>query len=281
MNNRAFTLALAMAVVAVLMVQSYVSSIEEERKKEYGTKVLVLSAKRDIREMETLNETVVELKEIPKKFLEPSAMSFEDKENGEKEMKKIAGNVAIVPLRKGEQITFNKITEPSLRTGLAPQITPGKRAVTIPVSEISGVGKLVKPGDRVDLIAVVGFGEKKDAKMAKTLLQDVVVLAVGRAVTNNVARKIETDSTGKERARSLAESDAFNSVTLEVEPPQAQMIALLNSGSEIMLSLRNNDDTERVQTGTVNFIDLYGGDMIRLQQLQQQFAPQRTPAGTR
>jgi len=79
---------------------------------------------------------------------------------------------------------------PNMRTGLAPQVTPGKRALAISVGETTGVSKLVKPGDRVDLIAVIG---PKDGRVAKTILQDIVVLATGRAVSGNIARQLEND----------------------------------------------------------------------------------------
>jgi pilus assembly protein CpaB len=253
-----------MAAVAVWFVYEYVTSIEQETQRKFGTEVLVLKAKRDIKEMETINETLMDFESIPKRFLEPAAVYFESKE-GEKDAisskKNLAGTVAVVPIKKGEQITYNKLIEPSMRTGLSPQITPGKRAISVPVNEVSGVSKLVKPGDRVDLIAVIGMGQGNQNKVARTLLQDVVVLAVGRSVTNNVARSVETDPyTNKERVRNLAEDPNFPSVTLEVEPSQAQAMALVLASGDSMLSLslRNNDDTDRIQVEPMQLMDVVG-----------------------
>lgn len=272
MNNKALTLSLLMAVIAVFFVYSYVESIQQEASKKFGTQVLVLKAKRDIKEQETINDTMMELTLVPKSFKEPAAISFEDRDpdkpskDTRRAIKDLVGTVALVPIQKGEQITYNKITEPSIRTGLSPQVSPGRRAVAVPVTEISGVGKLVKPGDRVDLIAVLTVGEKKDIKVAKTVLQDVVVLAVGRNVTNNAQRLVEMDSSGKEKVRSLTEDSNFASVTLEVEPMQAQLIALITSGTEttLMLSLRNNDDTDRPALEAVTADDVLGADRGRL-----------------
>lgn len=267
MNNRAITLSLIMAVLAIFFVESYVSSIEEETQKKFGTEVLVISAKTDIKEMETLNETMVELRKIPKRYLEPNALSFEqsaEESDAAQDIKRLAGLVAMVPIKKGEQITYNKITEPSLRTGLSPQITPGKRGATLQVNEVSGVGKLVKPGDRVDVIAVIDVpAQGRTLKVAKTVLQDVVVLAVGRRVTNNLARLVEKDPFGgRGRVRSLVEDDTFSSVTVEVDPNQAQMVALIGSTgtNTVYLSLRNNDDSERVPVGQVTTNDLMNVD---------------------
>jgi pilus assembly protein CpaB len=277
-NNKALTLSLVMAVIAVFFVQSYVTSIEDEAKKKFGTEVLVLKAKTDIKENDTINETMIEFALIPKRFLEPGAVSptdgGKDANKEGKGVKAFAGTVAIVPIKKGEQITHNKITEPGARTGLAPQIAPGRRAISIPVNEISGVSKLIKPGDRVDIIGVIDTGGGKEGKIAKTLLQDVVVLSVGRRVANNIARAIEADSFGgKDKIRSLAEDTSFTSVTLEVEPQQAQAMALVinNGDTALSLSLRNNDDTERSNIGATMVQDILGPDAARV----------RLPAGRR
>jgi pilus assembly protein CpaB len=270
MNNRALTLSLLMAVIAVFFVQSYVSSIEEEAKKKFGTEVLVIVARKDIREMDTVNETMLEFKLIPKRFLEPAAISLEKKEEDKesaKTLRGLTGTIAVVPVKKGEQLTYNKLTDPSIRTGLAPQIAPGRRAVSIPVNEASAVSKLVKPGDRVDLIAISDLGGGKENKIAKTVLQDVVVLSIGRYITNNVARLVETDPAGgKDRVKSLAEDFSFSSVTLEVEPPQAQAIALLlaSGDNSLTLSLRNNDDVERLNFPSTTLMDIFGAEAARV-----------------
>ena len=76
MNNRALTLSLVAAGLAVFFIQSYVSSIEENVSKRFGTEVLVVTAKKDIKELETIEETALEFQMIPKKFLQPSAPSI-------------------------------------------------------------------------------------------------------------------------------------------------------------------------------------------------------------
>jgi pilus assembly protein CpaB len=269
MNNRAMTLALAIALFAVYLVYSWVSEVEEKAQKRFGTNVLVLKAKRDIKETETINETMLSLESIPKTFLEPAAVYFEKREEDQEtktSIKSLAGSVAIVPIKLGEQISYNKITEPGIRTGLSPQVAPGRRAVAIPVNDQSSVSKLVKPGDRVDLIAVVDLGGGKEAKVAKTILQDVVVLSVGRNVTNNIPRIVEYEGQ-KERIRSLNTDTSYSTITLEVDPAQAQaLVLILNSGENaISLSLRNNDDTERTNIGAYMMSDLLGSDVSRIQ----------------
>lgn len=271
MNNKAFTLSLVMAVLAVFFVQSYVQSVEDETKKRFGTEVTVLVAKRDIKEMETLDETAWSFQSKPKTFIEPSAIYFEGKKEGDEKvtqsLRALVGAVAVVPIKKNEQITFNKLVEPSIRTGLSPQITPGRRGIAIPVGESTGVAKLIKPGDRVDVVAVVDLGGGKENRMAKTILQDVVVLATGHNVTNNAPRQIEPDAFGgKDKIRSLAEDTTFSTITVEVDPAQAQSLSLiLGTDTQLVFTLRNNDDNDRTNTGSTTFTDVLGPDMGRIQ----------------
>ncbi|MGK5082900.1 Flp pilus assembly protein CpaB [Bdellovibrionota bacterium FG-1] len=270
MNNRALTLSIVMAFIALFFVQSYVGSIEDEAKKKFGTEVLVLRAKQNIKEMDTINETMLDTVLIPKRFLDPASIYWDTKEvtpDVIRDRKSVIGAIAAVPILKGEQIARNKITEPGIRTGLAPQVTPGRRAFAVPVTEVSGVAKLVKPGDRVDLIAVLDMGAGKENKVAKTVLQDVVVLSTGKSVTNNSPRLLEADAFGgKDKIRSLAEDTSFASVTLEVTPEQAQSLALVlsNGDNSLSLSLRNNDDTERTNVNSTVFSDVLGTDAGRV-----------------
>lgn len=256
MNSRAMSLSVLMAGIAVFFVMSSVSSIEEQAKQKFGDEVTVLVARGDIKEMDTILDTMIEPKSVPKRFVEPAAIAFdtrvkEDSTDYAMETKRVIGNVAIVPIKKGEQLSLSKIVEPNMRTGLSPQVTPGKRAMSITVDETSSVAKLIKPGDRVDVIAVMDFSAgagSRDNKIAKTIMQDVVILAVGRNITNNIARRVEMDpGSGRPKVKSLTEYDGYSSVTLEVEPGQAQLLAAISVGSsnKLILTLRNNDDTDR------------------------------------
>ncbi len=263
MNSKALVISLGMAALAVVMIKGYVESVEEAGKKDLGSQLLVIVAKQDIKEMETITEKSLEYRQVPKKFMEPGAISADPNDKDEnargKDLKRFAGTIAIVPIRKGEQISFSKLSEPSVRTGLSPQVSPGRRAVAVQVNDITGVAKLVKPGDRVDLIGVFDMGAGRENKFAKAVLQDVVVLAVGKSVTNNPSRTLDVDPfTGKEKVRSLTEDVSFNTVTIEVEPGQVPALALLQSGTEaqLFLSLRHHDDDERVNTGTIGLRDL-------------------------
>lgn len=237
MQNRSFTISFVVAAFAVMMVYSYVSSTEEANRLKYGVETPVVVAKRDIKELEVLDETNLTITQVPREFKQPgTAAKLED----------VTGGLAIGPIYKNEQITRSKVTHLGARTGLARQVAIGKRAVTIRVNDETGVAKLVKPGDRVDVLANIDMAAGNKALVeVRTILQDVLVLATGKYVVNTVPGILEVDpvkQTQKSRV-SLTEYTTYPNVTLEVDPFQAQSLIFASVNfNGVYLVLRNNDD---------------------------------------
>lgn len=265
MNNKAFTISLVIAAAAVFMIYSYISSKEQEITTRYGTNKGVVVAKRDIKELDEIHENMLDIVSLPAKFTEPGVTTSKDE---------VVGFIATVPIRKGEQLTLNKIISPGMKTGLSKQVTPGKRAMSLSVDDVNAVSRLIKPGDRIDLLATMEPpGAPKGSYVTKMVLQDVPVLAVGEFITAQTPRKLERDDlTGKDVVRNLSADRNFTTLTIELDPQFVSQIALLrDSRTPMTLVLRNNDDTERVNLGAVTLNDLLGGDAARV----------RTPAAQR
>ena len=260
MNNRAFTISFVVALLAVMMVHQYVTSTEESYRQRFGVEVSVVTASKDISELEILDKTNLEIKVVPKQFLQPGAAN---------KIEEYDGGLAIAPISKGEQLTRSKVTMMGSRTGLSRQVAVGKRAFTINASMNRAVSNLIKPGDRVDVIGVLNYGKgDQDLVEAKTILQDVLILATGKLVTNTVPGIIERDQNKKERnvkPTPLSEYTTYNAVTLEVDPFDAQKLVMLEAQlGGVYLSLRHNDDNGREELETVNFMDILGPDSKRM-----------------
>ena len=255
MNNRAFTISFIVAVLAVSMVYSYVSATEEEFKKQYGTEKAVVVAKKNIKELDILDESNLTLVNVPSKFVQPGTSSS---------INDFKSALAIAPINEGEQITRTKVTQLGARTGLARHIAVGKRAMTIRIDDNSGVAKLLKPGDRVDVLATIdpsGSGNKLFLE-SRTILQDVLVLATGKFVTNTVPGILESDPFKPENKTTVGLSSytQFSNITLEVDPFQAQTLYYAAKNLDIYLSLRNNDDNVKEELGKTMMKDLMGKD---------------------
>ena len=243
--TRTLAISIGAGVFAMFLVYSYLQEHKAEYDKLYGTTKRVVVASKPILEMSTINDTMIEYMEVPINFVQPGAMT-----DPEEVISMVAGS----PIQEGEQILSTKLLSPGPITGLSNQIAPNKRAITIPVDDVRGVAKLLRPGDRVDIIAALERNRKTEVK---TILQDIVVLATGLNITNNIPRALELDSLGNaESFRNLNGDTSFSNITVEVTPKEAQDIILLQTHSGIFLSLRNRADrAKRVTTpSTINSI---------------------------
>lgn len=219
------------------MLYSYSQEKKAEYDKKYGSTKRVVIAKEDISEMQTIYDTMLETEERPSSFVQPDAITLPDE---------IIGNVAAVPIKKGQMIVKNNLLTPGPDTGISLQVAPSKRAVTIPVDEVRGVAKLIRPGDRVDIVAAVDSGKGVNQKReVSIMMQDVVVLATGVSVVNNIPRTLELDSTGKNITQTALTGDTkYTTITIEATPKEAQdlIYILSTSPGNLYFTLRNPND---------------------------------------
>jgi pilus assembly protein CpaB len=231
-------MAVLFAVIAAGLLYSHIQEKNKSIAKKFGAKNTVVVAKKDIDELTPINDTHIELKEMPVDFISPGSI---------KDMNDVIGKVALAPFVAGESIIQNKIVKPSPLTGLSLQVSPGKRALTIPIDSMRGVAKLLKPGDRVDLIAsiLIGTGQNKK-KIVKTVMQNVPILATGVKISNELPVLYEKNKRGDEIiVKNLTRDTNFASITIEASPVEAQnIIYILNDNPKnLFLSLRHPSDT--------------------------------------
>lgn len=238
MNNnetRTLWISLGTALFAAFLLYSYTQERSAELTKKFGAKQRVVVATKDINEMETIDESKLSIEDRPIDFVQPQALQ---------DPERAVGMVALAPIKVGEQILESKIMEPGPVTGLSLQVAPTKRAVTIPIDETRGVAKLLKPGDRIDLVAALEVGKgPTQRREVKTILQDVVVLATGLRIVNELPRLFER--VGKEDFIKNIRSDTnFNTITVEASPQDAQglIYILATSPGSLFITLRHPSD---------------------------------------
>lgn len=236
-DTRNLWLSIAAGIFATFLLYSYSQEKKAEYDKRYGSMKRVVVAKEDIAEMQTIYDTMLETVERPSEYIEPNAITIPDE---------IIGNVAATPIRKGQILVKNNLLTPGPDTGISLQVAPSKRAVTIPVDEVRGVAKLIHPGDRVDIIAAIDAGKGMSQKREVTILmQDVVILATGVSVVNNIPRMFELDSTGKNLSQIALTGDTkYTTITVEATPKEAQdlIYILATSPGNLYFTLRNPND---------------------------------------
>ena len=160
------------------------------------------------------------------------------------DMSKLIGTVVRYPISAGQPLTQGSLVAPGDRGFLAAALSPGMRAITIPVSDKSSVAGFVFPGDHVDLmltqtIKVKNVGantstivDDRDLNATETILRNLRVLATDQSPTS------ETAADGKTVVHT------FHTVTLEVTPGIAEKIEVAQSVGTLDMTLRSIADTQ-------------------------------------
>ena len=117
-------------------------------------------------------------------------------------------------------------------------LAPGMRAMSLPVSQDTGAGGFILPGDRVDVIMSRRAEESVDGRegyVTATVLRNIRVLAVG-----------ETTEAGDEQ--NVAGSNA----TLEVGPREAEVLAFAQAQGDLYLVLRSYADAQEASGAAIS-----------------------------
>lgn len=157
-----------------------------------------------------------------------------------------AGAVVRRGLAAGEPVTNERVVKPGERGFLAAVLTPGMRALSLPVDAAAGVSGLVLPGDRVDLIVTHQTSESAGdergrvvRRASETVLTDIRVIAIGQKTHDENGAPI-----------------VAKTATVEVTPKQAEVVALAIELGKISLSLRSLAREEgSAAPGAVNIPD--------------------------
>jgi pilus assembly protein CpaB len=240
-ESRNLWISIGAGVFATFMLYSYSQEKKAELEKAAGDKVRVVIAREDILQMDSIYDNVLEVVEKSRADVEPDAFDT---------IPSVVGGVAAIPIKKGQTITKNKILELGPETGMAIQVSPGKRAVTIPINDDRANAKLIKPGDRVDIYAIVDSGKGLNQKReVSVLMQDVVIVATGLNVHNNLPRTIERDPNGKSIIQTTLTGDTkYTTITIEAKPEEAQdLIYLAATNSSSLYFLLRNPNDRRIQ----------------------------------
>lgn len=175
----------------------------------------------------------------------PEAASFKGiiKKSDQKDLKKL--DVYDVPLRRdiesGEPVTRQAIISDIKGGGnfLASTISPGMRAVSVPVKADTGAGGFLSPGDRVDVI--LSYTVKLNSAAAREVGRTVVSRNASQTVLSNVrVLGVDQKSKGDDAAAKVAKT-----VTLEVSREGAEIIALAVKMGTISLALRRLGEKDR------------------------------------
>ena len=154
----------------------------------------------------------------------------------------VVGRGVTAGLVENEPIIDSKLSPKGTGGGLAPTITPGMRAVSVRVNDVTSVAGWVLPGSRVDVIVTLRPAQES---ISRIVLTNVKVLSTGSNIDTSQARE------GK-----AAQNAPL--VTLELTPADAERISLAMNQGQIALALRNAMDVDKVETSGARMSALLG-----------------------
>ncbi|MBP2645094.1 MAG: Flp pilus assembly protein CpaB, partial [Firmicutes bacterium] len=162
-----FVIALLLSAVTAMLVYNFLVKSGTKPPK-MGVPVVV--AKVNIPPKTRITVDMLERAEVPSEYVQPGAMSDADA---------VAGIMARGLIVAGEQITEQRLAVKGKGDGFSGIVPPNMRAVTVAVTEVTGVAGFVKAGDTVDLVATFDQSTAGEDS-SRIILQNVQVLAVDR-----------------------------------------------------------------------------------------------------
>lgn len=145
----------------------------------------------------------------------------------------VTGNAVLEPLAQGEPVLAARLASTEKRGGSG--VPAGMRAVSVHVSDSSGVLAQLAPGQKVDVqVLITRRGGNAEPEL-RTILEGVQVLSVNP--------QLEASSQGSN----------LPAVTLLTNPADADILALADSGARVRLALRNPLDNAKRPRNAVTF----------------------------
>jgi pilus assembly protein CpaB len=219
----------------------------------------VLVAGQPLQPGNALTPEQVRWEKWPSNAVDPSFIT----KNGDTELKNVVeGMVVRAPMVAGEPLSSAKYVRADAAGFMAATLTPGMRAVAVTVSIASVAGGFIQPNDRVDIILTEKLSNQRTR--SSTILSDIRVLAI--------------DQVDKSPKDQKAVSDA-KTATLELTPPQAELVSRGNAQGTLSLSLRAIAENLPVPVRSASATGTPTAAQVRADQLRAQALTKKVEPG--
>lgn len=206
---------------------------EIEAREKNKAMVQMVVAKTDLGKGSALSADNVAVRPVPKEWAHSGAITPDQFGRAE-------GSVLAYPANSGEPLIWSQLEGQRMPTFSA-RLGQGRRAVTVPVDEISSLSGMVEPGDLIDIVVSL----KKDSKnFTFTLLQSVTVLATGTKASPD-----DQDPAGRR---------TFTTITLDTTPEDAKRVIAAREVGRVTALLRAPNDASSVSKDRSDALSLLG-----------------------
>lgn len=255
-NKQALLVALIMGFISIVMLFAYVKKVKSEATKGMEL-VKVLVAKEDLTGGTVLKNSNLLYRKYPAKYVEGRAISPD-------ESSLVLGKRLKWGVQKKRPILWSDIEMVEERE-VSSLIEKGMRAVTVPVSKVSGVGGLIEPGMSVDLLYVFNINSMLPKKKRRTsqnndAIKNIREMMMAKALDKaenekgimTLAQNVKVMAVDNRTSYSVAgatnnKTASYSTVTLLVKPKLSQIILYAQENGKLIFSLKNKSDVATVE----------------------------------
>ncbi|MEF9672699.1 Flp pilus assembly protein CpaB [Pseudomonas sp. MWU13-2100] len=144
---------------------------------------------------------------------------------------KAVGKIATFDILRGDIVRGARLSEHLGGSTLASLIAPDKRAISVRVDDVVGVGGFLLPGNRVDVLATKHADGNSNNAVSRTILENLRVLAVDQTAGTDKTQPV-----------------VVRAVTLEMTTAEAEALVTAQTEGKLQLTLRNPLNTEKKPT---------------------------------
>jgi pilus assembly protein CpaB len=239
--NRNFLMlggAIALGIVATILsyklLQDRMAQLEADANNNRKL-VPVVVAKMPIPAGTTVQKNLFAVRQIPAEFVNGSSIPLAQFDS-------LVGQKMAAPLQGGEPLLTVHLAPANV--AFSTTLANGNRALTTEVDEINSISGMLRPTDRIDLMATARGSGTSSAEVTFALLTNVEVLATGQAT------RPSDDAGGDGRERT------YNTITLSVSPTDAQRIVVAKGSGKLTAVLRNPEDANANLLPAMNIDDV-------------------------
>lgn len=226
--------AIGVGGLAAMSTKNYIAQKIESIEAKDKAMVKVVVAKQDLDKGSVLSGENMATRDIPKQWVHSDAITPD-------QFNRADGARLALPANAGEPVLWAQV-ENEKEGSFSTKLEMGRRAVTLPVDEISSISGMLAPDDLIDIIVSV---QKDSRSYTFTLLQSMRVLATGTKVSQT-----DTDEEGK--------PSTFTTVTLDTSPEDAKKLIAAREVGRITALLRSPTDAASVSLSRAEANDLLG-----------------------
>ena len=228
--------------MVVLFLLTFRAQPDLPQQEQAANMVSVVVAKQDIPARAVVSESMLKVVSMPANLAPAEAA---------KDMQSVVGKVTMLQIMQGDVLTERKVLNDPGMAGFTGAIPPDCRAISIGITDITGIAGFAKAGDMVDVM-LISDKKEKDKVVGEILFQNVPLLAVNKLPVPNTTpdasdvakekkdnmQQVQNQKTDAVQNRNEASKEAMTTVTLALRPEEALKLAVSQTEGTIYLVLR-------------------------------------------